>query len=77
MHLGCQGGHFELPIDPKGQLGDLSLNKSQAYTILASPEDFHGNHYKHILDNVCIELTVYFCLIGKYHYCLIENTFEY
>ena len=72
-----RGGHCELPIDPKGQLGDLSLNKSQAYTILAPPEDFHGKHYKHILDNVCIELTVYFCLIGKYHYCLIENTVEY
>lgn len=48
-----RGGHFELPIDPKGQLGDLSLNKSQAYTILAPPEDFQGKQYKHILDNVC------------------------
>lgn len=47
-----RGGHFELPIDPKGHLGDLSLNKSQAYTILAPSEDFKDKHYNHILDNV-------------------------
>ena len=47
-----RGGHFELPIDPKGNLGDLSLNKSQAYTILAPSEDFKDKHYNHILDNV-------------------------
>ena len=50
---GVRGGHFELPVDPKGQLGDLSLNKSQAYTILAPLEDFQGKHYNNILDNVC------------------------
>ena len=47
-----RGGHFELPIDPQGYLGDLSLNKSQAYTILAPSEDFKDKHYNHILDNV-------------------------
>ena len=47
-----RGGHFQLPIDQKGQLGDLSLNKSQTYTIMAPPEDFQGKDYKHILDNV-------------------------
>jgi len=47
-----RGGNFQLPLDQKGQLGELSLNKSQAYTILAPPEDFQGKHYKHILDNV-------------------------
>lgn len=56
-----RGGHFELPIDPKGQLGDLSLNKSQAYTIMAPPEDFKGKHYDHILDNAssCFHFFVY------------------
>ena len=48
-----RGGHFELPIDPKGHLGDLSLNKSQAYTILAPSEDFKDKHYNHILDKLC------------------------
>ena len=47
-----RGGHFELPIDPQGYLGDLSLNKSQAYTILAPSEDFKDKHYNHTLDNV-------------------------
>lgn len=56
-----RGGHFELPIDPKGQLGDLSLNKSQAYTIMAPPEDFKGKHYNHILDNVCSCFLLVYC----------------
>ena len=47
-----RGGNFELPIDPKGYLGDLSLNKSQACTILAPSEDFKDKHHNHILDNV-------------------------
>lgn len=55
-----RGGNFQLPIDQKGQLGDLSLNKSQAYTIMAPPEDFQGKDYKHILDNVWV---ISFCIV--------------
>lgn len=60
-----RGGHFELPVDPKGQLGDLSLNKSQTYTILAPPEDFQGKHYNHILDNVC-----FWSLFSPFYTCI-------
>ena len=62
-----RGGNFQLPLDQKGQLGELSFNKSQAYTILAPPEDFQGKHYKHILDNVCMSgpLTLLFNIIIK------------
>ena len=47
-----RGGNFQLPIDHKGTLGDISFNKSLAYPIMAPPEDFQGKDYKHILDNV-------------------------
>lgn len=58
-----RGGYFDLPVDPKDQLGDLSLNKSQAYTILAPLEDFQGKHYNHIL--VC-----FWSLVSPLYTCI-------